>query len=109
MKFLETSEICSPRWWIQNVEGTNSGIDLGVGPPSQDASEHQDYYMFRFGDPELNLHLITGILGGGPHPRYSSFLKIDSKIHGKQRNLFKKAVSRKQTPLVVLFLEQEIS
>ena len=28
---------------------------LGVAP-SQDSSDHQDYYMFRLGDSELNLH-----------------------------------------------------
>ena len=32
------------------------GYDLGVAP-SQDASDRQDYYIFRIGDPNLNLHL----------------------------------------------------
>ena len=36
---------------------------LGVAP-SQDASDHQDSYMFRIGNPNLNLHLPL-ILGGG--------------------------------------------
>ena len=29
---------------------------LGVAP-SQDASDHQEYHIFRSGDPNLNLHL----------------------------------------------------
>ena len=33
-----------------------SNIQLGC-PPSQDSSQHQDSYIFRIGDPELNLHL----------------------------------------------------
>ena len=33
-------------------------------PPSQDASHHQEYYIFRIGNPELNLHLPQ-LLGGG--------------------------------------------
>ncbi len=33
-------------------------------PPSQDASHHQIYSIFRIGDPELNLHLPQ-LLGGG--------------------------------------------
>ena len=32
------------------------GILLGVAP-SQDASDHEEYDIFRFGDPNLNLHL----------------------------------------------------
>ena len=32
--------------------------------PSQDSSDHQDYYIFRIGDPNLNLHLPL-LLGGG--------------------------------------------
>ena len=33
-------------------------------PPSQDSSHHQDYYFFRIGNPNLNLHLPQ-LLGGG--------------------------------------------
>ena len=36
--------------------------------PSQDASDHQDYYMFRIGDSELNLHFP--LLQGGGHIQY---------------------------------------
>ena len=38
--------------------------------PSQDASHHQDYYIFRIGDPELNLHLPQ-LLEGGTTQRIS--------------------------------------
>ena len=33
--------------------------------PSLDSSDHQDYYMFRIGDSELNLHFP--VLQGGGH------------------------------------------
>ena len=36
-------------------------------PPAQDSSHHQDCYVFRIGDPELNLHLPL-LLGGETHP-----------------------------------------
>ena len=36
---------------------------LGVAP-SQDSSDHQNCYIFRIGDPNLNLHLPL-LLGGG--------------------------------------------
>ena len=41
--------------------------DLGC-PPAQDASHHQDYHIFRFGDPKLKPSFATGILGGGTTP-----------------------------------------
>ena len=36
--------------------------------PSQDSSDHQDY-IFRFGNPELNLYLplLHTVTGRGPH------------------------------------------
>ena len=40
------------------------GLFLGCGPPSQDASQHKDYYMFRIGD-SYKPSFATGILGGG--------------------------------------------
>ena len=38
-------------------------------PPSQDASHHQDYYIFSRGIP-INLHLPQ-LLGGGDNPNHS--------------------------------------
>ncbi len=35
-------------------------------PPSQVASDHQDYYIFRIGNPELNLHFHYYWEGGQP-------------------------------------------
>ena len=45
-------------------------------PPSQDSSHHQDYYAFRLGDPELNIHLpLESWEGGQP------------KVYGLQRSV----------------------
>ena len=41
-----------------------SVYNLGC-PQAQDASHHQDYYIFRIGDPGLNLHLPLFLLEGG--------------------------------------------
>ena len=44
----------------------NDGNTYNLGcPPAQDASHHQDYDMFRIGDPETEPSFATGILGGG--------------------------------------------
>ena len=44
---------------------------LGL-PPTQDASHHQDYYIFsRESQPKPSFN--TGILGGGVDPKYTSF------------------------------------
>ena len=37
---------------------------LGL-PPTQDSSHHQDYYIFRIGNPDLNLHLPLASWVGG--------------------------------------------
>ena len=41
-----------------------------VPPPSN--SHHQDYYIFRIGNPNLNLHLPL-LLRGGVDPNYIAF------------------------------------
>ena len=38
-------------------------------------SDHQDHYIFRIGDSELNLHLPL-LMGKGPHPRYKIFWEM---------------------------------
>ncbi len=44
-------------------------------PPAQDASHHQDYYIFRIGDPNLNPHLpLASWEGGQPKNQILPFL-----------------------------------
>ena len=45
--------------------------------PSLDASDHQDHYMFRIGDSELNLHFP--LLQGGGHIQIISSYIIPGK------------------------------
>ena len=56
-------------------------------PPCSN-SDHQDYYIFRFGNPNLNLHLPL-LLGRGPHPTYitgkSEGLVV--RIHTEPKNV----------------------
>ena len=47
------------KWW-----------DILGCPPSQYASHHQDYYIFRIGDPNLNLHLPQASWEGGQPKGY---------------------------------------
>ncbi len=61
--------IANKNWSRRKSPGTNPpNIPIScirwVASPSQDASQHQDCYIFRIGDPELNLHLPL-LLGGG--------------------------------------------
>ena len=48
-------------WWSQRLKDLLYILEL---PPTQDASDHQDYEPFLIGNPELNLHLWL-LLGGG--------------------------------------------
>ena len=45
--------------WVGEDPKTWYRYRLGC-PPSQDSSHHQDYYIFRIGDPNLNLYLLGG-------------------------------------------------
>ena len=49
--------------------------NLGVAP-SHDASDHQDYYTFRIGDPELNLRFPLASWEG-TIPKISSFVLLN--------------------------------
>ena len=45
-------------------------------PPAQDASHHQDYYIFRIGYPNLNLHLPLESWEGLSQPNeYRTYLQ----------------------------------
>ena len=62
------------------VGGFNS-IDIYFGlPPTQDSSHHQDWdcYVFRFGDPILNLHECHCYEGGG-QPKVLFSLTVPTK------------------------------
>ena len=43
--------------------------------PSQDASDHQDYYILKKGNPNLNLHLPRLHPGRGATPNISPIYK----------------------------------
>ena len=52
----------------------NEGLDvLGVAP-SQDASHHQIYYIFRIGDSYKPS--FTTVTGRGPHPMYAMYCYV---------------------------------
>ncbi len=55
-------------------------------PPAQDASQHQDCYIFRIGDPELNLATIASWEGGQPKPYILKLQKkiAETSLYGKQ-------------------------
>ena len=60
-----------------NIRNSADGhIILGC-PPAQDASHHQDYYIFRLGDPNLKLHLPL-LLGGGTTQAIFQHFDFDS-------------------------------
>ena len=44
------------------------GTIVWVVPPSQVASDHQDYFMFSIGDSQPKPSFATGILGKGDNP-----------------------------------------
>ena len=51
----------------RGVRNVKPIYDLGL-PPTQDSSHHQDYYIFRIGNPNLNLHLpLASWVGGRPN------------------------------------------
>ena len=49
-------------------------IYIGCGPPSQDASDHQDYHMFRFGDSYKPS--FATVTGRWPDPKYTHISHI---------------------------------
>ncbi len=73
-------------------------------PPSQDASDHQEYDIFRLGDPELNLHFPL-LLGGG-HPQCIVVIRHEilnissiSKSETKKSQILKKNTHIKKKQL----------
>ena len=46
--------------------GWNHQLELGVAP-SQDSSDHQDYYMFRLGDPNRSTFIYHDCILWGGH------------------------------------------
>ena len=66
-------------WWQWRFM-TYYGYSLGC-TPAQDASHHQHYYIFRCGDPELNLHLpLESWEGGQPKLYFFIYLWTSQKF-----------------------------
>ena len=82
--FPEIYAIVCPGCWdydmvfIYGLIGLIYGISWFVPLPSN--SDHQDCFMFRLGDPNLNLHLPLSLGGGQPNVCYTS-----SHNHGSQK------------------------
>ena len=59
-----SSRLDTSRLDISRVRFEKSDISFGLSPLPGCNRDHQEYDIFRFGDPNLNLHLPR-ILGGG--------------------------------------------
>ncbi len=59
--YIRTLQLGDTKVTLNHLESDNSSC-----PPAQDASHHQDYYVFRIGDPNLPTFICHDcILGGG--------------------------------------------
>ena len=88
---------CSVVHTISNKNDLNSTARLVIHwiyPPTQDASHHQDYSIFRIGNPELNLHLWLASWVGCSRPKLSSIFSHTRK-NGSKNGMF---IIQKSTP-----------